>query len=188
VAREMERRGLIVPPVVHVAKRGWGLGREELIVTRELPCVSVRTALAGRDATEARGVMELLGRSVAELHAAGVVHGHLLLGHLFLAAEGSAVIFIDNDENSLYAGPAPPAGRLMNLRQIAGQTLRGYGSQWRLFFHSYLQASGLGRGQGRRLLVRALRGARGHAQPLGRRHGRSRSKTRRPAPSPTAPA
>jgi hypothetical protein len=103
--------------------------------------------------------MELAADKVRRMHDAGIVHGHLLPGHLLVTDDQADVVFIDNDENRLLGSSAPWSCRSANLVQLAHQVLPFY-SSWRTFFYHYFQGLGLPREVWRRRLASILHAAR----------------------------
>jgi hypothetical protein len=160
VSRIMLQRGLSVPTIVHVARKGLGWAVEELIVSQGLAGTAASTVMLAGGAPAAEH-LQRVGRGVADLHGRGVVHGHLLLGHIFFdLPHHPGLAFIDNDENRLYRGPAPWRGRLRNLRQLATQVLPYYTAEWRTLFLHYFIHAAIPERQGRRILGHLLRYAR----------------------------
>ena len=153
----MEARGIAVPRVIHVARRGFIFRREELVVTEavEGPHVAL---LSARDPASAAPLLDLVADKVRQLHEAGVIHGHLLPGHLLLTENETQVAFIDNDENTIYRGAAPWRRRLRNLAQMA-RKLSPFYDTWRPFYRRYFEGSGLPPERWRPMLAQVLRRA-----------------------------
>jgi len=168
ITQAMRSRGLAVPRIVHVAYRGAGLSREELVVTEAVAGKSLMRKAAGQPG-ELPALLELVAEKVFEMHQAGVVHGHLLPGHMLITDDGRDVVFIDNDENRLRRRPASWSDRMRNLGQLAHQVSPIY-RQWSPFFRAYFQRAGLPPRRWRPMLATLLQ----QARERGRHSGRSR--------------
>lgn len=166
IDRAMRKRGIGVPRIVHVAYRGAGLSREELVVTQAVQGKRL-PRIAAEDPERVVATLQLMAERVYRLHEAGIAHGHLLPGHLFITSDAADVVFIDNDENRVGRGPMPWQQRLANLAQLANQVSPIY-RLWRPFFRAYFERSGLPEHRWRPMLAGVLRQARHRGEDGGR--------------------
>jgi hypothetical protein len=150
-ARRMAARGLAVPAIALFAHRGRFWRREELIVTEAVEGRSLGTRLGQGDRDWRRRVLRRAGEAIARLHEAGVQHGHLNTGHIYLTQELEHVMFIDNDENRIFPVRLPWPMRRKNLQQLLHRVKRTRRlNELRDLLHGYGEAAGWGPAQARR--------------------------------------
>ncbi len=119
VSRRMSGGGVRVPTTILATTLRRGLRRDDLIVSTAAEGTSLAEVFLHRSHDEAtHGLFDLAGRRVAELHRTGFIHGHLLPGHLYVAADQNTVTFIDNDETYWRPAMARWPGRVWNLTQF----------------------------------------------------------------------
>jgi len=147
-----------VPRVMLAAVRGRGRRREELLVTEAVEAECVIPLIEQADAAATTRLVANLGEAVAQLHHAGVRHGHLVAGHLHADEDGRRVVFIDNDENKLLPKPLPWRRRRQNLEQLLCRllVLVKY-DKVRRFLGRYLSCAEMPRAECRRWLAALLR-------------------------------
>jgi hypothetical protein len=159
VSGVMRSCGLDAPPVVLAARRRAGGLVEELLVTRGVPGATLeRRLLDAADAAERRVLLELAGRSVAQLHARRFVHGDLLPGNLIVGTDEQTLTYLDNDRTRRWPIPLPSAPRRRNLRQALYRLLYWQGRrETRVFLDAYHAARGIGPAARRRERLALLR-------------------------------
>lgn len=163
VCRAMERCGLSVPRVVLAARRPTASGHEELFVAEAADGAPFRPRrLSAAEQPLFPEYCRLLGRRIADLHRHGFIHGHLLLGHLFITRGRDEVVFIDNDENRRPRFFGKAAARRKNLEQLLSQLVHAPGGAAlaRAVLDAYFRHAGLPESAARSWRVKVLRNVR----------------------------
>jgi tRNA A-37 threonylcarbamoyl transferase component Bud32 len=162
INREFARRGLLVAPVLAAARRRSGWRAEDLLVTGEVKGLSLHRAFVDAPDDETRrDLLRMAGRRVAELHRLRFIHGDLLPGNLVVTADGTNVVWLDNDRSRRWFPAIPGPVRRRNLTQFVYRQVYWFRYRWtRLFLESYYAAAGRGEAARRRESARVLRKAR----------------------------
>ena len=158
----MAQCGFRVPRVLLAARRRAGLRRvEDLLVTEAVPGRPLKQIIR-QPGVDRAALLEMVGRHVAELHRCRFIHGDLLHGHIYVTADQTDVILIDNDDTRRW-WPAPPAGRReINLKQLVYGVKTAWGYRLaRRILDSYFEASGMSPARARRSRYRTLLAVRG---------------------------
>ncbi len=134
------------------AEAGWRIARREFVVTEKICGVALPQYLRG----VSNGVVALrskrknikrLAQLIRRFHAAGFVHGDLLAGNIFIAADADndgEFCFMDNDRTRRYPSWSHQMLWKRNLIQLNRQPLPGISLQDRMrFLLAYLDVKRL---------------------------------------------
>lgn len=185
VHAELERVGIPVPAVLLAARRHSGLSAEDVLVTEEVVGENLRWRMNREIADDE--LIELLhraGRTMAELHRRGFIHGDMLSGNMILRPDGRLVL-IDNERTRRPTALRFDALRRLNLAQMVSRLLpeQSYASI-RHMLDAYYDSMAMGMGERRTEQSRVLRQARARRARIDADHkaaGRRRRVKRGPA-------
>lgn len=148
VSADMAAAGVRCAEVLLAARRRtcgpWGWPTD-LIVTREAPGAHLRRLLDSNAQDAERRALFLRGaaRAVAQLHAAGFVHGDCQPGNVFLDENAAVCSFIDNDRTAHSCRFIRRRQEMRNVVQMGFGLLysrRVTPAEWECFLAEYAEA------------------------------------------------
>ena len=144
---EMGRRGVpVVVPITYVEQRRGGLLRFAALMTEGQANTQPLDAYfsrcqAGWDSTTRERFVRAIGKSVSQLHDAGVRHGGLSWRNILVAGsadDGWAFTYLDPSRSCrFFAGGAPQAARISDLSDFAASAIA---HQWKPDFPHFFQS------------------------------------------------
>jgi len=116
MSRRVRDAGVATYRVVLAARRKAGWSQvEDLLITEALAGRPLADALAEADAPRRGALLAALGNTLGRLHNAGILHGDLAPGNLFVLNGSTTVALIDHDRTRYWLGFCPVAWRVRNL-------------------------------------------------------------------------
>ena len=160
----LQQHGLQTPEIVAFLKKRSGLfSTEDILITREMQNATALSSVFNINqdtitANPKRQIINELGKTIGRMHAAGISHGDLRSGNVFLSQRSRHpyFIFIDNERTFRY--PILPSQlRIKNLVQL--NMLRGNLTQTdrMRFLKTYRIAAGIPKKQCKRLARTVLK-------------------------------
>lgn len=160
----LEKHGLRTPRIIaFLQRKTMLLLAEDILITQEIKNAAPLPVVLNGDRSlhkpiaehNKRLMIEELGRTIGQMHAAGICHGDLRAGNVFVREEGDRwrFIFIDNERTSQHL-ILPSRLQRKNLVQLNMQQANISATDRMRFLKAYRLASGISYKQAKRLARR----------------------------------
>ncbi|MEN8128096.1 MAG: lipopolysaccharide kinase InaA family protein [Planctomycetota bacterium] len=157
----LKKHGLNAPQnIAFLQKKEGPLSAEDILITQEIanatPLSTVlrsnETNLGPMTGNNKRKMIAELGTAIGQMHKAGISHGDLRTGNVFVRQESSRwrFIFIDNERTVKHV-VLPVWLRLKNLVQLNMQQVNVSATDRMRFLQAYRQAADIGRLRSKRI-------------------------------------
>lgn len=139
----LERAGFGAAEVLLAVRKTSGMDAEDLFVTQAVDGRTFHHELIESGEREKKELLVEAGKSIAELHAAGIIHGDLLPRNLIIGAESQRIYFLDNDRTRKWRWFTPTRQKWRNVEQMLYRLLIYHRYRTlKSFMHSYIQHCG----------------------------------------------
>jgi len=156
----LEKHGLHTPQIVAFLQKKEGFFSEDILITQEMENAASLSAVLGSNeknlgpmrVKDKRRMVTKLGTAIGTLHKAGISHGDLRGGNVFVTQDSDKwrFIFIDNERTVKYSTLSFRL-RIKNLVQLNMQKTNVSMTDRMRFLRAYRQAAGISYGRSKQI-------------------------------------